>query len=97
MDLATPHFCRQCLRQLGAVQIWPLGLGPAVWVDLDWRRTVGLGPLSLRTLGLPRRILGVVAAQSVSQAAQLVASRPGGICNRYFNWRRHLLVSTPLS
>jgi hypothetical protein len=86
MDLATPHFRDQCLRQLGAVQVWPLGLGPAVWVDLDWRRTMGLGAVSLRTLGLPRRLLGLVAAQSVSKAAQLVASGTRGIRNQYFDW-----------
>ena len=87
MDLATSHFRDQYLRQLGTVQVWPLGVGSAVWVDLDWRRTMGLGAVSLRTLGLSRRLLGLVAAQSVSQAAQLVASCPCGICNQYFDWR----------
>ena len=87
MDLASSHFCDQYLRELGAVQIWPLGVGPAVWMDLDWCGTMGLGAVSLRPLGLSRRLLGLVAAQSVSKAAQLVASRPRGICNRYFDRR----------
>ena len=86
MDLAAPHFCDQYLCELGAVQIWPLGLGPTVWMDLDWRGTMGLGAVSFRTVGLSRRLLGLVATQSVSQAAQLVASRARGICNRYFDW-----------
>ena len=81
MDLATPSFVNQYLRQLGTVSIWPLGLGCALWMDLDWRRAMGLGALSFRTLGLSQRLLGLVAAQSVSQAAQLVASGPRGICN----------------
>src|SRR5579884_3284648 len=39
-------------RRLGAVSLWPLGVGALVWMDLGQLRPVGLGAVSLRPLVL---------------------------------------------
>ena len=62
LDLATARDRNQQLRRLGALPLWRLGLGCALWLDLGGQGAVGLGALSLRPLGLLQRLLGVVSA-----------------------------------
>jgi len=46
-----------------------LGLVSAVWLDVGWLRAVGLGAVSLRSLGLLQQRVGVGAAQSLQPEA----------------------------
>src|SRR6185295_7454113 len=45
-------------RGLGAVSLWPLGLGLAVGLDVGGRCAVGLRAVPLRTLGVARQPVG---------------------------------------
>src|SRR5260370_17265782 len=46
-------------RRLGALPLWPLGLGGAVGLDLGRRCALGVCSLPLRPLGLCQRLLGL--------------------------------------
>jgi hypothetical protein len=86
LDLASFSEFDQHLQRLGAVSLRELGLVSAVWLDVDWLRTLGVGALSLRALGLLQRLLGVVSAQPVLSQSQLVASGAGGVRFRFLVW-----------
>ncbi len=58
-----PHVQSSTTTKLGALSSWNLDLGLALRLDLGRLRTVGLGSLSLRPLGLLQQLLGLVSAQ----------------------------------
>ncbi len=65
LDLASTCERDQRLQRLGAVSLRSLDVGAALWLDVGWLRTVGLGAVSLRPLGLLQQWMGMGAAQPV--------------------------------
>src|SRR5205085_3075386 len=80
LDLASALRHHRQLQRLGALSLRELGVVSALRLDVDWLRALGLGTLSLRPLGLPQRLLGVVSAQQVLSQSQLVATSARRVC-----------------
>lgn len=60
-----------------SLSIWSVAMAAAFWLDMGQLRTLGLGNISLRTLDILERLLGVVSVFAVSTAAKLVAAGTG--------------------
>src|SRR6476659_7956086 len=75
--------------RLGAVQLWPLGMGFALGLHVDRQRALGLRAVSLRPMGTCEQPL-VLGARTAARARGL-RTGAGGLGR--FAWRECFLVS----
>src|SRR4029450_207874 len=92
MDLASTR--HRCVQRLGSSPVWAWDLVSALRVDVGRLRTMGMGSIPLRSLGLLQQFLGVVAPKPLLPQSRLVAT--GVSVNPHLLWQHVLLVSAEL-